>query len=71
MRRRERGGKQGRKGGGHCGRGGRVCEARGGRRGRVMKRHPGKSPAARMYGLKYVFFTSFSARSYAVNLARS
>jgi len=36
-----------------------------------MERHPGKSPAARMYGLKYVSFTTSNARSQAVKLARN
>ena len=45
------------------GRGGYKCGGRGERRGRVMKRHPGKSSTARMYGLKYVSFTTSIARS--------
>jgi len=49
-------------GGEEVGRGGYKCWGRGGRRGRVMKRHPGKSPAARMYGLKYASFTTSIAR---------
>jgi len=52
-----------REGGEEVGRGGYKCGGRGGRRGRVMKRHPGKSPTARMYGLKYVSFTTSIARS--------
>jgi len=59
MRRRERGGKKGRR----WDERGYKCGGRGGRRGRVMKRHPGKSPAARMYGLKYASFTTSIARS--------
>jgi len=35
-----------REGGVEVGRGGYTCEGRGGRQGRVMKRHPGESPAA-------------------------
>ena len=58
----ERGGGR-REGGEEVGRGGYKCGGRGGRQGRVMKRHPGKSPAARMYGLKYVSFTNSIARS--------
>ena len=35
-----------REGGEEVGRGGYKCGGRGGRRGRVMKRHPGKSPVS-------------------------
>jgi len=56
MRRRERGGKKGRRGGGGT-RGIQVW----GKRGKA--RDPGKPPAARMYGLKYVSFTTSIARS--------
>jgi len=52
-----------REGGEEVGRGGYKFGGRGGRRGRVMKRHPGKSPAARMYCLKYASFTTSIARS--------
>jgi len=51
-----------REGGEEVGRGGCKCGGRGGRRGRVMKRLPGKSPAARRYGLKYVSFTTSITR---------
>jgi len=61
MRRRERAEKKGRRGGGGT-RGIQVW----GKRGKAREGHeenPGKSPAARMYGLKYVSFTTSIARS--------
>ena len=60
-----------REGGEEVGRGGYKCGGRGGRRGRVMKRHPVKSPAARRYGKKieicfnfkvFIFYFFFNLR---------